>query len=159
MNAKLLKLKYDSGRESRGDAMYANALYELAKTNFQSSKRVLLSAQRELVQYLNLPLNAVVAALGEFEIPSASISVEKALANLDKTPRVMLLKKNIESSKESMLSAKYDLYPALSASQSVSWRGDREFPSSGSWNFGLSLSLPLFSGGITHYRNNTRASN
>ncbi|MCG2724699.1 MAG: TolC family protein [Elusimicrobia bacterium] len=156
-NAKLLKLKYESGRESRGDAMYANALYELAKTNLQSSKRAFLSAQRKLAQYLNLSLDVVITAHGEFKIPPVHISFEKALANIEKTPQIMLLKKDIESAKEAMFSAKYDLYPTLSASQSLSWSGDREFPSSNSWSLGLSLSLPLFSGGITHYRNNTKA--
>ncbi len=157
MNARLLKLKYESGRESRGDAMYANALYELAKTNLQSSKRAFLSAQRKLAQYLNLPLNTVINAREDFKSPSVNMTVKEALANIEKTPKIMALKKDIESTKEAVFSAKYDLYPTLLASQSLRWSGDTELPSARSWSMGLSLSLPLFSGGITHYRNNTRA--
>ncbi len=157
LNARLLKLKYESGRESRGDAMYANALYEKAKTNLQSSKRAHAAARRKLAQLLNLPLNAAIEASGEFKIPSGHINFEKALRNIEKTPKIMVIKRDVESAKETMFSAKYNLYPTLSASQSMSWRGDKEIPSSGSWSLGLSLSLPLFSGGITHYGNNTKA--
>jgi outer membrane protein len=157
MNARLLKLKYESGRESRGDAMYANALYELAKTNLQGSKRAFLSTQRKLAQYLNLPLNTVINAREDFKLPAINITIQEALANIEKTPKIMVLKKDIETTKEAVFSAKYDLYPTLSASQSLRWSGNTELPSSRSWSLGLSLSLPLFSGGITHYRNNTRA--
>ena len=158
-NARLLKLKYDSGRESKGNAMYSNALYEKAKTDLKRSKRNLSSAQRKLAQYLNLPLSRNIKVNASLQIPSFSISFKEAEAIIEKTPRIMSLKKDIESAKERKFSAKYDLYPTLSASQSMSWSGNAEFPSSRSWSLGLSLSLPIFSSGITHYSNNTKAAN
>ncbi len=157
-NARLLKLKYESGRESRGNAMYSNALYEKAKADLIRSKRALSSARRKFAQYLNLPLNSDVKVKGDFRVPDSLSSFKEAMDIIEKTPRIMSLKKDIESAKERKFSAKYDLYPTLSASQSMSWSGNTEFPSSRSWSLGLSLSLPVFSSGITHYSNNVKAS-
>lgn len=157
-NARLLKLKYESGRESRGDMLYAEALREIAETNLENAGRSVNSTSNGLSKLLGYPLETTIKAKGEFRLPPMDLTMEKATVALEKSPEMMSLKKDIESARESVFSSKAYLYPELTASQSVSWSGDNELPGSQSWNLGLSLSLPLFSGGPTSYKNNLESS-
>ena len=55
-NAKLIKLKYESGRESRGNTMYADALYKQAQASKMKSDRALESARRDLLVSMRVVL-------------------------------------------------------------------------------------------------------
>ncbi|OGS08764.1 MAG: hypothetical protein A2270_06170 [Elusimicrobia bacterium RIFOXYA12_FULL_51_18] len=156
-NAKLIKLKYDSGMESRGNMLYAAALYELSKTNAAKSERSLNMARRELLKNMGASSYRPVTVKGELTAPVYDFKTESVKELLEKTPQVVSQLKSVEAQKERLLSARYDLFPTLSASQSVSWSGPQEFTVDRSWSMGLSLSLPLLSGGITYYPNSTKA--
>ncbi|MBI4802024.1 MAG: TolC family protein [Elusimicrobia bacterium] len=154
-NARLIGLKYESGMESRGNMMYAFALYELSKSDLQKSERSLETARRTLLKNMGLSYYPPVAARGELTVPEYRLKAEDL--NLENIPQVASQKANIEIYKEKLFSIKTDRYPSLSASQSLSWSGVSEFPGDRSWSMGLSLSLPLFAGGITYYPNSVNA--
>lgn len=154
-NARLIQLKYESGRESRGNMLYAAALYERSKSDMQNSERSLEMARRSLLKNLGTPGRPAVSAKGDLSVPKFDLP---AAVNLEKIPQVISQQKSVESYKEKLLSARYDIFPTLSASQSMSWSGDHEFPDNRSWSMGLSLSLPLFSSGLTYYPNTVKAS-
>ena len=156
-NAKLIGLKYESGRESRGNMMYASALYELSKSDMQKSQRSLDMARRTLLKNMGLSYYPPVAAKGELTVPEYKLKAEELKTNLENIPQVVSQKTNIEVYKERLFSIKTDMYPTLNASQSLSWSGASEFPGNKSWSMGLSLSLPLFSGGLTYYPNSVNA--
>jgi len=156
-NADLLRLKYEGGRESRGDMLYALALKEMAKTNLKNSRRSVASASQQLARLLGYPIKEKLRISGEFSVPKLDFDLEEKIKALKKSPRILSLKKDIENAEEELFSAKSDLYPKLTASQSVSWTQDREVPSSQNWSLSLNLSLPLFSGGPTYHKNNVRA--
>ncbi|MCX5785982.1 MAG: TolC family protein [Elusimicrobia bacterium] len=156
-NAKLIQLKYESGMESRGNTMYAAALYELSKANAQKSERALNISRRELVKDMGVSADRPVTAKGELKVPEYDLKVENVKAAMEKIPQVISQEKSIEGYKERLLSAQYSLFPTLNASQSVSWSGPSEFPGKRSWSLGLNLNLPLFSSGITYYPNSTKA--
>ena len=156
-NAKLIKLKYDSGMESRGNMLYAAALYEQSKTNAAKSARSLNTARRELLKNLGTSVYRPVTAVGGLAVPEYDFDAGSVREVLEKTPQVVSQEKSVESQKERLLSARYDLFPTVSASQSMSWSGPQEFTVDRSWSLGLSASLPLLSGGLTYYPNSTKA--
>jgi outer membrane protein TolC len=156
-NAKLIRLKYDSGQESRGNMLYAAALYELSKTNAAKSGRSLSSARRELLKNMGSSDYRPLAAKGELAAPEFNFDAATLPTILDNLPQMVSQKKSVESQKERLLTARYDLFPVLSANQSMSWSGPQEFNVDRSWSMGLNLSLPLLSNGITYYPNSTKA--
>lgn len=156
-NAKLIKMKYDSGMESRGNMLYAAALFELSRTNAAKSGRSLNMARRELLRNMGSSAYRPVTVKGELAVPDYGFDAGSVKEALDKTPQVASQEKSLEAQKERLLSARYDLFPTVSASQSVSWSGPRQFDVDRSWSMGLSMSLPLLSGGLTYYPNSTKA--
>jgi len=156
-NAKLIKLKYDSGMESRGNMLYAVALFELSKTNAAKSGRSLNMARRELLKNMGSSAYRPVTVKGELTAPEYDLQVESVKEILEKTPQIVSQEKSLESQKERLLSARYDLFPTVSASQSMSWSGPQQYEVDRSWSMGLSMSLPLLSGGLTYYPNSTKA--
>lgn len=156
-NAKLLQLKYESGMESKGNALYTAALAENAAVSVKKSERQLTAAQRALLEAIGLEGVRQVKALGDISVPSYSLAESEVENALEKSPRIVSAKKTLESAKERAASARYYAYPTLRASGSYGWTGDTEFPENKSWSMGLSLSLPLFSGGPTYYFNNLSA--
>ncbi|MDD2805222.1 MAG: TolC family protein [Elusimicrobiales bacterium] len=156
-NAKLIQLKYESGMESKGNALYTQALADNAAVSVKKTERQLNSAQRSLLQAIGLEGEQAVRAAGDIGVPAFLLDEPAVGRALDKSPRMTAAKKTLEAAKERTASARYYSYPSLRASGSYGWSGDHEFPDSKSWSMGLSLSLPLFSGGPTYYFNNLSA--
>lgn len=156
-NSELIKLKYDSGMESRGNMLYTAALAEQTRINVVQAERSLNSARQDLLNNMGFSELRPVVAKAALTAPDYTLSPADVQNLLENIPQVVLQEKSVESLNERRLSAKYDLYPTLNASQSIGWSGKRELPGAQSWSLGLSLSLPLFSNGITYYANNTKA--
>jgi outer membrane protein TolC len=156
-NAQLVKLDYDSGTESRGNMMYAAALAGLSKSGVTQAERSLDSARLDLLNSMGFADFRPVVAKASLTAPDYTLDLANVKTLMENIPQVVSQEKGVESLKERMLSSKYDLYPTLSASQSVGWSGPTEFPSTRNWSLGLSLNLPIFSNGITYYANNTKA--
>ena len=156
-NAKLIRLKYESGQESRGNMLYTAALFELSRINAAKSGRSLQIARRELLRNMGISEYRPVTARGALTAPELNFNAETLLTILDNLPQVVSQKKSVESQKERLLTAKYDLFPVVSANQSMSWSGPGQFDVDRSWSLGLSMSLQLLSGGLTYYPNSTKA--
>lgn len=156
-NSKLIHLKYESGMESKGNMMYAAALYEISKADASKAERALNAARRELLRTIGAPDDTNVRAKGEIKLPQYTLDRSAAAELAGKSPQVLALEKSRQIYKERMLTARYDALPTISASQSMDWSGPSEFPQSRSWALGLTLSLPLFSNGPTYFYTNTKA--
>ncbi|PIU20618.1 MAG: hypothetical protein COT18_01330, partial [Elusimicrobia bacterium CG08_land_8_20_14_0_20_59_10] len=156
-NAKLIRLKYESGMESKGNALYTEALAENSAVSVKKAERQVSSAQRALLEALGLEDPSPVRATGDISVPSFEIDEAAMIMALEQSPRMVAAKKTLEAAKERVSSARYYAYPSLRASGSYGWSGDYEFPETKSWSMGLSLSIPLFSGGPTYYFRNLSA--
>ncbi|HBE88466.1 MAG TPA: hypothetical protein DDW67_04920 [Elusimicrobia bacterium] len=156
-NARLIKLKYESGMESRGNMLYAEALYEVAKADTAKAERSLDIARRGLLAAMGTSAYRPLAAKGEFSSPEYALDTGDLRPLVEASPRIVSQKKSLGTYEERLLSAKYDAAPSLSASQSMSWSGPYEFPERKSWSLGLSLSIPILSNGPTYYKHNTAA--
>jgi len=156
-NSQLVKLDYESGTESRGNMMYAEALTQLSSSSVSQAERSLDSARLDLLNAMGTPEYRPITTKASLTAPEYVFDAGNLKNIVETIPQVISQAKSLESLKERLLSAKYDLYPTLDASQSLGWSGASEFPGNRSWSLGLSLNLPIFSSGITYYANNTRA--
>ena len=156
-NARLIRLKYESGMESKGNALYTEALAENSSVSVKKADRQLAVAQRALLEAIGLEGNAQVKASGDISVPAFALDEAGVARALAKSPRMVSARKTLESAGERAGSARYYAYPTLKASQSYGWSGDTEFPQAARWSLGLSLSVPIFSGGPTYYFNSLSA--
>lgn len=156
-NASLLKLKYESGMESKGNMLYAVAQYEMAELNLRKAKRLLSNYMDSLAQIIGIKRSGDIKVTGNFDIPDIDLDLNKIKEYLAYYPDIKSYIKSVESAKEKLLYAKYDLFPTINFGSSIGYSGKSEFPDSKNWSMSLSLSLPLFSSGLTYYSNNKSA--
>jgi len=157
-NAKLIRLKYESGMESNGNALYTEALAENSAVSVKKAERELVISQRSLLEAIGLEGAMQVTAIGDISVPAFTLDEARVALAMEKSPGIVSSRKVLESAEERTNSTRYSAYPTLSASQGYSWTGASEFPGKPGWSVGLTLSLPIFSGGPTSYFNNLSAS-
>lgn len=157
-NANITKLKYDSGRESLGNMKFAKAQYNQALVSKHKSDRSLENARRELLaamgedEYRNITVKATLRN------PDRTFTEEQLKTALETSPSMRSQRITLQKAEESVKSAKSAMYPALTASQSIGWGGQRPvWGETKNWSVGVSLSLPFVSGWFTHHYNNIKA--
>ena len=153
-NAKLIKLKYESGMESKGNMLYAKAQYEMAKLSLTKSERSLASYRNELAKTMGVTPAGSLTIKDDLKVPVSDFDPARIKEYMNYYPDIKVYSKNLETARERLLSAKYDAYPNLNFGASVGYSGVTEFPQNRSWSMSLGMSLPLFSGGITYYSRN-----
>jgi len=153
-NAKLIKLKYESGLESKGNMLYAQAQAQMAELNLRTSQRTLENYMDNLSYIMGIKRNGKIVVSGDFPLPELKINSDKVNDYISFYPDIKIYLKNIETSKEKLLSAKYDAIPTLKFDSSIGYSGNNEFPKNKNWSMSLSLNLPLFSNGLTYYLKN-----
>ncbi|MCX7905682.1 MAG: TolC family protein, partial [Elusimicrobiales bacterium] len=155
-NAELINLKYESGFESKGNMLYAKAQYEMAKLNLEKAKQQLEIASNNLKNIIGMNITEQIKVKNDIIIKSSD--VEMIYEDLDSIifglPQYKIYQKNIELAKEKIKNSKLDWLPSLNFSASRSYSGKNFFPDNSSWSLGVSMSMPIFSSGITYRKNN-----
>ena len=150
--ARLVTLRYNSGRESKGNMLRAQAQLAQAEADLRQASRNLRADQKVLDRQLGLDSFDAVAATGTLAVPDAPPAPSQGDENgyLSQRPDVRLQEAVLRTAELSVTSAKSSLLPTLSASYARNRIGPNEFPNQGyNWVGGLTLSIPLFSGGPT----------
>ncbi len=81
-----------------------------------------------------------------------NLSLDEALAKVyAQRPDLQALIKRKEAAKEAVSLARKGYFPTLSGSAGYNYNGT-EFPLNNGWNYGVSLSMPVFSGFETRYK-------
>ncbi|MEF3279368.1 MAG: TolC family protein [Elusimicrobiota bacterium] len=154
-NADLIKLKYQSGFESKGNMLYAVAQYEMARLNLDKSKRQIEIASNNLKNAIGIKIKDEILVRENISMPQILFERDKIIDYIKSTPAYKIFEKNILLAEEKLKTNKYDWLPKLSFSASRGYSGKSEFPDTNmTWSIGLGLSFPLFSSGITYYKNN-----
>ena len=146
--SQLVTLRYNSGRESKGNMLRANAQLLQAKTNVTQSLRALRTAQKNLNRRMGLESFTAFRIDGELEA--------KAPPELPQDERVLLdnrsdirLQEDIVATNEAVLDqVKASNWPELSAGYSQYLYGFNTLDYG--WN--ILLSYPLFGQGLTRNR-------
>ena len=155
-NSKMISLQYDSGSESKGNTMRATALAAQAEADISKAYLSLSTAQRNLLSLLGQDAMSVVTGTGTLSVP-ARLQAPDIEAVAQNAPDVKVAAYTLALVELQFETARVNAYPTLTASQSLNWTGQQEFPNQRSWGVGLSLNLPIFSDGPTSYWN-TKAS-
>jgi outer membrane protein TolC len=147
-NLELITLRYESGTEHRGALLTAEANLAQAKFEIARANRALEVAQRELCKEMGRIQFSPVRVEGAFEV-SAPVSEKpyfETLADQNPALRRLIAQKNAASF--GIKAARANFFPQLSAQAGANRSGPNWPPENDRWNTGLTLSFPLFEGGL-----------
>ncbi|MCX5789056.1 MAG: TolC family protein [Elusimicrobia bacterium] len=148
--SEMVSLRYDSGRESKGNMMRAAAQRTQAEEDLKQAAREVRTAQRTLGRYLGYEEFEAVAATGTLSAdppPELPAEFETLLA---RRPDVAAEDAVVRGAEAGLFSARSPLFPTLTASYSRNVSGTSEFPTGSlGWTALGTLSLPIFGGGPT----------
>lgn len=148
--AELVTLRYESGRESRGNMLRAKAQALQADADLAQSGRELRVAGRSLIRQTGFDAWRPMTATGTLAAAEPPPLPEDPEILLARRPDLAVSEASLKSARASVSSAQSQLWPRVSGSYSRSLSGPTEFPDERhGWSAGLSLSLPLFGGGPT----------
>ncbi len=149
-SAELVRLRYDSGRESRGNMLRASAQALQADADLAQAGRDLGTARRTLVRHLGLAAYKAVAAAGTLAPAEPPEFPKDPEPLLSRRPDLEVQAATVRTAETGVSSARSILWPTLSSRYSRSAAGKDAFPSDRySWTAGATLSLPVFGGGPT----------
>ncbi len=147
-NLELITLRYMSGMEHRGALLTAEANTSQAKLEIAQAQRALEVAQRQLVKEMGRLTFSPVQVKGEFKVKDQALQkpdFEKLAKN---NPSLEKLTAQKNAASFGIKSAQADFFPKLSASASADKSSSRWPPKNSQLDAGLSVSLPLFEGGL-----------
>ncbi|OGS39330.1 MAG: hypothetical protein A2506_06010, partial [Elusimicrobia bacterium RIFOXYD12_FULL_66_9] len=149
-DSELVTLRYESGRESKGNMLRGKAQTLQAEVALASAERDLRSTRREMARQLGREGFEEFTASGTFSAAAPPARPDDFRTMLALRPDVALSEASVRSAQASRSQASSNLWPSLSANYSRSRSDSVEFPSARTgWSAGASLSYPLFGGGPT----------
>lgn len=158
-NSELVTLRYEAGRESKGNMLRSKAQALQAEYAVISTERDVRTAQRDMSRQLGREGFEAFVATGAFASSEPPVRPEDFRTLLPLRTDVAIAEATLRSSKASLDSANAVLWPTLSASYSRSRSGRTEFPNQDyGWSAGATLSYALFGGGPTAAYLDTKSS-
>lgn len=148
-NTNLVSLRYDSGRESKGNRLRARAELLEAESNLNQAHRDVLASQQEFKRRLGDESFSTLVATGSLAIAYRVEEQPRLEGLVDINPDVEFSAAQLRSADAGVRIARSALWPNLSASYTRSFQGRDYFPDEPSWSASGVVSLPIFSGGIS----------
>jgi TolC family type I secretion outer membrane protein len=147
-NLQLITLRYQSGLEHRGALLTAESNIAQASFELAQAKRDIGLAQRQLTKEMGRSEFKPMSVQGDFGVNDGAKDKPDFEVLVKNNPSLLeaLARKNAASF--SIKSAYADFAPHLSGSAGADKTGAHWPPRNDQWNAGLSLSLPIFEGGL-----------
>ena len=144
-NVRLVELRYQGGREHKGSLLLSRAQYAQSLYEVKEAQRSLELARRALAKELGLLRFDPFTVAGELD--AAAPPEEADLYTLaEATPSYRSSHAARRAADEGYRITRSDRFPSVSASASFGSSGENSLETE-SWSAGLSVSLPLFTGG------------
>lgn len=141
-NARMIKLRYDSGREDKGNLLTTVASQKDAEYGVASAKRALELSKLKISQFIS---SEVKSTDGTLDI---SIEAEPDMRQLtESAPLYVMAKYQLESSDIAAQNTLGEFLPTISLSGSYRKSGEDWPPDTLSKSWGVNISMPLFPGG------------
>ena len=147
-NLELITLRYESGLEHKGALLNAQANLAQAEFEISQAKRDMEVAQRRLLKEMGRVEFAELRVDGDFDVSDRVIEAPdfQTLALTNPYLGRLIAQKNAAGF--DIKSAYANFLPELSASAGANKSSAKWPPGDERWNAGLTLSLPLFEGGL-----------
>ena len=147
-NLELITLRYESGLEHKGALLAAEADLSQAGYEISQVERGLEVVQRELTKEMGRTKLTPVEAKGDFTVIDAARDKPdfEALAKDNPSLQQLIAQKN--AAQFGVKSAYANFSPTLTGSAGANKSGSRWSPRNDQWNLGLTLSMPIFEGGL-----------
>ena len=144
-SAKLVEMRYDGGRENKGSVMLKRAQLSDALYSVEDAKRALEVARRRLAGLMKQTKFPGFMVDGELRAdePPSGVSLDELARQ---TPSYHSAEANLKAAEQGFIITRSARFPQVVASASLTGTGDHEVNTKG-WQTGISVSLPLFTGG------------
>ena len=151
-NLELVTLSYEAGLEHKGSFLTSQANAQQARFEVDQAKRNLSLSQRQLIKELGRDILAADAGSlkveGDF-ILSDTVKEKPDFAAIAQTsPLLRQLIADREAARLGIQTARADFMPKVFASTLLGKTSTRWPPNNDKWSLGLSLSVPIFEGGL-----------
>jgi len=147
-NLVLVTMQYESGLQHRGAKLTAEANMEEASFELAQAKRNLDFARRSLSAAMGFKDYKPISVKGEFTVLDTAENKPPLDTLAQSTPLVLKAAAEKNSASFSVKSARADFFPQFSFSGATSKNGSRWPPRRSQWNYGVSMTAPLFEGGL-----------
>jgi len=145
-NLNLVQLRFEAGRENKGSFLRSRALFHEAEYDVAKAHRSLIVAQRQLATTFGWYRDAVIKVTGKWDVAEPQ-ETPNFIELIRTTPEHKKAVMQLETRKQAVTMARSEYYPSLSASASAGRQGDNFLPDKNHWSVGMTVSLPVFTGG------------
>ncbi len=155
-NLRLVELRFEGGRENKGSYFLSRAALAQARYERLQALHAITVAQETLARVLGRDDARGVAIVGSVPeaAPPESIDVEALLALVPEFQQSLAQEK---SAGEAVRIARAGLLPTLDLTGTAGRQGEDWFPNDKRNSAGVSLSVPIFSGGSDYYATRSAA--
>ena len=147
-NFELITLRYESGLEHKGALLTAEANLSEADFELAQAKRDIELAQRQLTKELGRKEFVPLVVKGNFTVIDAAKKRPNLEVIAESNPSLRQLTAQKNAAAFSIKSAYANFFPVLTGSAGANRSGSHWLPGGDQWNTGLSISLPIFEGGL-----------
>ncbi|MFA6357882.1 MAG: TolC family protein [Candidatus Omnitrophota bacterium] len=147
-NLELITLRYVSGLENKGALLTAESDLAEATYGISQARRGLVVGQEELVKEMGRKELTSMFVEGDFEVKDAALERPDFAALAKNNPSLQQLIYQKRSAEFSLKSTYANFLPLLTGNTGVNRTGANWAPRGDQMDLGLSLSLPLFEGGL-----------
>lgn len=147
-NLELITLRYQSGLEHKGALLTAEADLASAQYQISQAKRNLEVAQRQLIKEMGRTKFSPVLVKGDFKVQETVKEKPDFEGIVKNHPSLNQIIAQRNAAQFSLNSAYANFSPTLSGSAGANRSGSYWPPNGDNWDLGLSLSMPIFEGGL-----------
>ena len=149
-DSELVDLRYQSGRESKGNRLRAKVQLASADAELAQARRELRLSRRELLRRLGREDFEELTAAGAVKARALPPPPDDPAVLLSLRPEIAAAQASVDVRRADRLAARSAFFPSFSAGYSRTRSGPTEFPSARySWAASATVSYPLFGSGPT----------
>jgi len=147
-NLELITLRYMSGLEHRGALLTAEANAAQANFELSQAKRDIVYAQKELAREMGQKDFKPMLVEGDFTVRDTTQQKPDFMEIIKTSPSVLKAAATKNAALFAKKSAMGSFLPEISGDASAGRSGKSWAPKNNQWNFGATLSMPIFEGGL-----------